>query len=843
MNIIESLFYIVPLTSALCNLFLLLTFLSAKKDNLIRSFMCMLVCFTTWTLGSFFMRISLYPGDYFWFQVSLISIFLVPICIYNFLYHYTSQQNSFSMYMINISSIFVALLNLADIFIVNPHIEIMGNGQHVFTYGVSFLAIIPVALAVVVLFFSGKMVYNSIKQGGLPFSMFKPLMVGVIIMFIALILECIPGISEKLPLDQFACMVNAIIIYYTLYKQHIFALTQLTSSGSTYLISAVLTSALLAGFFKPLNELLTNHFSDYAQYHNIIITLLISLVTILVFNVLKKLMNNLFMKPQEMKENALRDFSIAITRTLERNEILSLFCDIIQEQTEVQTAYVFLLDNAKKEYQMKICTDKMRSTAIAVSDHHPLITWLRTHKDSIEYSNFKHTVNYKSMWENEKQIFTLLNTEYILPISFESELIGFVVLAEQSDQKSYSYDTVRFLESLTSIVSMALRNSTLYEMIQEEARLDDLTSIYNRRYFTKNLEELFKQWEHDSLTIILINFDDFHLYNELYGSNDGDEILVIFANILKTAISSKGLIGRYSGKEFCIALPLCSTDTAESLIEELREKLNSVLNNEEESTKRFLTFSAGISSYPSSAINVKQLLTYANMAVYAAKKSGKNKTVVYSDYKHKLEDSVLSYAHMEAIGHEYAPTIYALTAAIDAKDHYTFGHSVNVSYLATQLARAIGLDDEHVEMIRQAGLLHDIGKISIPENILAKTTPLEADEYEVMKSHVENSIAMIRHLPSLDYVIPIAIAHHERYDGGGYPRGLSGDNIPIGGRCLAIADAFDAIVSKRPYKEAISIPEALEEIERNLGKQFDPEIGRTFIELVRSGTIGTEIYE
>ena len=198
---------------------------------------------------------------------------------------------------------------------------------------------------------------------------------------------------------------------------------------------------------------------------------------------------------------------------------------------------------------------------------------------------------------------------------------------------------------------------------------------------------------------------------------------------------------------------------------------------------------------------------------------------------------------MEAIGHEYAPTIYALTAAIDAKDHYTFSHSVNVSYLATQLARAIGLDAEHIEMIRQAGLLHDIGKISIPEDILAKTEPLTAEEFETMKNHVENAIAMIRHLPSLDYVIPIAIAHHERFDGTGYPRGLAGDEIPIGGRCLAIADAFDAIVSKRPYKEAITIPEALEELERNLGKQFDPEIGRTFIELVKSGAIGTELYE
>ena len=197
---------------------------------------------------------------------------------------------------------------------------------------------------------------------------------------------------------------------------------------------------------------------------------------------------------------------------------------------------------------------------------------------------------------------------------------------------------------------------------------------------------------------------------------------------------------------------------------------------------------------------------------------------------------------MEAIAQEYAPTIYALTAAIDAKDHYTFSHSENVSYLATQLAQAIGLDEAHVEMIRQAGLLHDIGKISIPENILTKTSRLTNDEYTIMKSHVENAIAMIRHLPSLDYVIPIAISHHERYDGKGYPRGLSGEDIPVGGRCLGLADAFDAIVSKRPYKEPVSISEALKEIERNLGTQFDPVIGRTFIHLIENGSINTDFY-
>ena len=230
------------------------------------------------------------------------------------------------------------------------------------------------------------------------------------------------------------------------------------------------------------------------------------------------------------------------------------------------------------------------------------------------------------------------------------------------------------------------------------------------------------------------------------------------------------------------------------------------------------------------------------MAVSAVKKRGKNKTIVYSN-QDATDYNRLSFENMEAIGQEYAPTIYALTAAVDAKDHYTFSHSENVSFLATQLAMAIGLDAEHVEMIRQAGLLHDIGKISIPEVILTKTARLTNEEYDIMKTHVENSIAMIRHLPSLDYVIPIATSHHERFDGRGYPRGLSGEDIPVGGRCLGVVDAFDAMVSRRPYKDPMPIPVALNEIERNLGMQFDPIIGRTFIDLVVSGKINLDFYD
>lgn len=828
-------YIIIPFVSAVCNLFLLLTFISAKKDKLIRSFMWLLTAFTTWTLGSFFMRLGLYPGEYFWFHVSMTGIIFVPVMIYGFLHHYTNRRGTFLLSLFRIGTIIMAALNLNNVFIANPQIVVSENGVHGFTFDITWATYILIIFAAIELFHAGKLVFISIKEDGFPITTFRPFLIGIGIMVLAMGLDCVPGLSEVFPVDPFACMINAILIYYMLYKKRVFTLTQLASNSSNYFISTLLTAATLTFFYQKINTLFDTYLNVYKDYQTLITSIVFSFLTILVFNLLRQLTNNLFVKNEQLKEALVKDFSLAISKTLDRDEILSLFTELIHEHTSIETAYVFVYNHAEQAYLLQACTDKMKSKAVSIKADNPLVKWLLTHGIGISYQDFRHTSNYKSMWRTEKTVFESLNAEHILPIICDNELIGLVIVSEKVGKSEYAYSEIAFLDSVSSIVSIAMKNAELYETIQEEAHRDSLTDLYNRRFFTDKFEKLFSENLHNSVTLILINFDDFKLYNELYGSNGGDEALILFAEILKRIISSRGLIGRYGGKEFSICLPMCSSYEAELIINEIREQF------QRESSQKFLTFSAGICSYPAAASNAKQLTTYANMAVSAAKKRGKNKTIVYTNQDENDYDH-LSFENMEAIGQEYAPTIYALTAAVDAKDHYTFNHSENVSNLATQLALAIGLDAEHVEMIRQAGLLHDIGKISIPESILAKTTRLTNDEYDVMKTHVENSIAMIRHLPSLDYVVPIATSHHERYDGKGYPRGLAGEDIPVGGRCLGIADAFDAMVSRRPYKDPMPISNALDEIERNLGKQFDPVLGRTFIDLVVSGKINLDFY-
>lgn len=181
----------------------------------------------------------------------------------------------------------------------------------------------------------------------------------------------------------------------------------------------------------------------------------------------------------------------------------------------------------------------------------------------------------------------------------------------------------------------------------------------------------------------------------------------------------------------------------------------------------------------------------------------------------------------------YIDTLSALTSAIDAKDSYTRGHSERVTELSVMLARKLGLADDEIEMIRLGGVLHDIGKIGIPEDILNKPGRLNKEEFEIIKSHPELGLRILGKVEFLEGVVPVIKHHHERYDGKGYPDELSGKDIPLLARVVSVVDTFDAMTTDRPYRKAMTIKQALEEIVKCSGTQFDPDVAEVFVSMIK----------
>jgi putative nucleotidyltransferase with HDIG domain len=192
----------------------------------------------------------------------------------------------------------------------------------------------------------------------------------------------------------------------------------------------------------------------------------------------------------------------------------------------------------------------------------------------------------------------------------------------------------------------------------------------------------------------------------------------------------------------------------------------------------------------------------------------------------------------------YLLTIKALANAVEARDHYTAGHTDRVYRVARVVARRLGWSPAQISNLRTGSILHDIGKIGVPDAILNKPDQLTAEEFAIMKKHPETGLQILRGIPFLESVLPYVISHHERFDGAGYPFGLKGEQIPIEGRLLAVIDTFDAIMSDRPYRKSADAAKALDELKTYKGSQFDPVIVDAFLAAFEAGEINYKpIYE
>src|SRR5690606_3008215 len=199
-----------------------------------------------------------------------------------------------------------------------------------------------------------------------------------------------------------------------------------------------------------------------------------------------------------------------------------------------------------------------------------------------------------------------------------------------------------------------------------------------------------------------------------------------------------------------------------------------------------------------------------------------------ADFLGVFHENLARFAEQHAL---FLGTVKALTAAIDAKDRYTFGHSERVAYLAAHMARAMGLSAEEVENYHIAGLVHDVGKIGVPEQILCKPAKLTDTEFEQIKRHPQIGYQILKDIPRLTNILPGVLYHHERWDGRGYPEGLQGENIPLIARVLALADSFDAMSSSRAYRAGLRRGRVLAEVQRCAGIHFDPELADIFVRL------------
>jgi len=575
---------------------------------------------------------------------------------------------------------------------------------------------------------------------------------------------------------------------------------------------------------------------------------------------------------------------LSLLNTISRNAIATLNPDEmlakITEQLEVGLTYdhigIATLDYSTREIVIQAEAGKRRG---ALGQRIPLGAGLLG-----QVARTGNMASYNASVHSELTLKPLLPDSVAaigLPVFYAEQLHG-VLYVESSEPVDFTDEEILLLGTLADLISGALHNALTFQKAQEQAITDGLTGVKTHRFF---MEALSAEWKRSTragraFALVLMDLDRFKFVNDFYGHLEGDLVLQRVGQILETNCRRSDVVARYGGDEFVILMPETSMEQAR----QLASKLRGWVSADPLLREKNISASFGIACYPLHGSSPQELIQVADASMYLSKHQGGNAVSTadhfdpneakkwkrdvleaylgvtlkrlfstgpeaFEEIYQRLKQFTESLASTEVVsptsvaaekqeGPQALPqavldTVTSLAFAIDAKDHYTQGHSQKVSAYAALIAEALNMNDAEVEEVRLGAVLHDIGKVGIPEQILNKSGPLNPEEWDMMKSHVVFGAKILEPLTPLARIRQMVLHHHEFFDGSGYPDALVGEDIPLGARIVAVADAYDTITSDRTYKKGRPASDALAELERCANAQFDAKIVQIFVQAMR----------
>ncbi len=517
--------------------------------------------------------------------------------------------------------------------------------------------------------------------------------------------------------------------------------------------------------------------------------------------------------------------SAIITSSVNVTEIFEHFARELKEVVDADYAAIALIEGEQlRVLAVSSQARSARQSGERLELKETVTEWVVEHKKSLYQADLeKHSEFGTAKHYVKEGIRSILH----LPLVVRDEVMGTLIVASRRPD-AYTPEQALLLERLALQIAMPIENSRLYVGVEQRARVDEITGLFNRRHLEERFrEEIERHARHNNLlSFLMLDLDSFKTYNDMYGHPSGDQVLNKIGKIIKSSIRGTDQAFRYGGDEFAVILPETTVDDAYMVAERTRKCIAATM----EAQGIAVTCSGGLSSYPADGMMYGELVTMADTALYYAKSTGGNR--IYPSSKILSESATKVGIDARRTG---LSTVYALAAAVDAKDHYTYGHSRKVNTYAVALAEAIGLSPEEVSRISAGALLHDIGKIGIPDKVLTKKGKLDETDWIAIKSHPILGANIVRNVPGLIPCVNSVLYHHEWWDGTGYPEGLEGDKIPLDARILAIADAFAAMGSARPYRGALGDNAMIKRLRQDAGKQFDPELVETFLGIIKAG--------
>ncbi len=447
-----------------------------------------------------------------------------------------------------------------------------------------------------------------------------------------------------------------------------------------------------------------------------------------------------------------------------------------------------------------------------------------------------------------------------LPISYGETLLG-VLNIESRDENAFAPQDVLILNTLADLLATALHNSFVFQKLQQQSITDGLTGIKTRRFFW---EALSSEWKRASrsgrpFSVVLVDLDKFKEVNDSLGHLEGDLVLARVGRLLEQKCRQSNVVARYGGDEFIILMPETGIEQAQVLAERLRLWVATDAMLEE----HHITGSFGVASFPVHGFSMEDLIRVADAGMYVAKHAGGNQVSTSDAFgegtavqRQLVSGYIEGFLQREHNGPEHVEelihtlrklcagqdqadpntmkeAVEALSRAAELREQNASGHGEQCGHYAAIVARGLNLPPQEVEDAAFAGRVHDLGKLFIPNSILNKPGSLTDDEFAIMKTHTQVGAEVLRAIPEVERIALAIETHHESFDGTGYPLGLKGEDIPLHGRILALADAYVNMTSDRSFAPPKTDEQALAELAKLSGTRFDGMLVRLFARLLK----------
>lgn len=821
---------LIPLITSISYIILLIFTLQTAQKRVNKTFAYFLGIASLWSFTSFMLHFNAFPEQArLWNELLIIALIWTLLAYYHFIHNYVNVKVGKSLYSGYGLLVILAGLSLGGLIVRSASVT-DGILTHDVGYSVYIISAVGVAFSVAIVTKLIKKYRSSVDPIARNRTMY--LVTGWCILVAMTLTNNIPSLAS-FPLDHMGNLANAIIISYAISRYQLLNIRLVVRRGLTFVILIISMVAIYMGFIFVGLSLFPDETIAIVSAATAIV-ILIALISAPLRSYIQRQVDRMFYRDTYESRLSLLSFSNKMGNILNLEELSKEMLPSMTTALNIRHASLLFQTTKDSDFVVKYAHPTSKSTeeedVFRLSSDSPIISWLDKTGNPLNPEQIDSIPEFKGLWQTEKEQVTGAGIGFLHPIKSRGKLIGILELGHKLGGGPYSHEDLDLVSGIANQAGIIIENAQLYTQATYRATTDELTKLYNHRNFHERLEQEIARGSRFGTTfsLIMLDLDLFKAYNDIYGHLAGDQLLRKIGQAMENSIRAIDLAFRYGGEEFAVILPETRLDDAYRVAERIRKTIESRTSFREMP----VTASLGIASWPNDGVMKEEIISRADSALYRAKQTGRNRTCLSSDVLKPQTPEIG--AELEAQPRALS-IIYALAATVDAKDHYTYGHSRKVSEYAVALAEMLKLPTDRVDTIRAGGLLHDIGKLGVPDSILTKAGPLDDDEWEPIKSHPELGVEILKRVIDLVNCLPAILHHHEHYDGSGYPKGLKGESIPLEARILSVADAYDAITSPRPYRAQLTSEQAIAELKRCAGSQFDPKLVEKFCKVLQPG--------